>query len=48
VKKEAQIVNKAAYSVLGIAISGHKDVLGIWIVENESSSFCSEYAMTSK
>jgi transposase-like protein len=39
VRKENRIVNKAAYSVLGINISGQKDILGIWIGENESASF---------
>jgi putative transposase len=39
VRKENKIVNKAAYSVLGINTAGQKDVLGIWVGENESSSF---------
>ena len=39
VRKENRIVNKAAYSVLGINMAGQKEVLGIWIGENESASF---------
>ena len=39
VRKDNRIINKAAYSVLGIDVSGHKDILGIWIGENESASF---------
>ncbi|PLR89331.1 IS256 family transposase [Bacillus sp. T33-2] len=39
VRKENRIVSKAAYSVLGINLSGHKEILGIWIGENESASF---------
>lgn len=39
VRKENRIVNKAAYSVLGVSVSGHKEILGIWIGENESASF---------
>lgn len=39
VRKDNRIVNKAAYSVLGINLSGYKDVLGLWIGENESASF---------
>ena len=39
VRKENRIINKAAYSVLGITISGQKEILGIWIGENESASF---------
>ena len=34
-----RIVNKAAYSVLGINMDGQKEILGIWIGENESASF---------
>lgn len=39
VREDSRIINKAAYSVLGITLSGHKDILGIWIGENESASF---------
>lgn len=39
VRKENRIINKAAYSVLGINMSGQKEILGIWIGENESASF---------
>lgn len=39
VRKENRIVNKAAYSVLGINMAGQKEILGIWIGENESASF---------
>lgn len=34
-----RIINKAAYSVMGINMAGQRDVLGIWIGENESASF---------
>lgn len=33
------IVTKAAYVVLGVDLDGHKDILGIWVGENESSKF---------
>ncbi|WP_289143103.1 IS256 family transposase, partial [uncultured Brevibacillus sp.] len=39
VKQEGHIVNKAAYMVIGIDLDGNKDVLGIWIGENESAKF---------
>ncbi|MCP1312696.1 IS256 family transposase [Paenibacillus tyrfis] len=39
VKLEGHIVNKAAYMVIGIDLDGNKDVLGIWIGENESAKF---------
>lgn len=39
VRKDNKIINKCAYSVLGIDMDGHKDILGIWLSENESASF---------
>ena len=39
VREENRIINKAAYSVLGINVQGHKEILGIWIGQNESASF---------
>jgi putative transposase len=39
IRDNGQIVNKAAYVVLGINMEGFKDVLGIWIGENETSKF---------
>lgn len=39
VRKESRVVNKSAYSVLGINLNGQKEILGIWIGENESASF---------
>lgn len=38
-RKDSQITNKCVYSVLGIDMEGQKDILGIWISENESASF---------
>lgn len=37
VKQDGAIVNKAAYMVIGIDLDGNKDVLGMWIGENETS-----------
>ena len=39
VREDGQIKNKAAYVVLGVTLDGFKDILGIWIGENESSKF---------
>jgi len=39
VKKDGKVINKCVYSVLGIDTDGKKDILGIWISENESASF---------
>ena len=39
VRKDNPVINKCVYSVLGINMEGRKDILGIWISENESASF---------
>lgn len=39
VRQDKRIINKAVYIALGIDSSGHKDVLGLWISENEGSKF---------
>ena len=39
VRQEGRIINKAAYMAIGINLEGKKDVLGIWIGENESSKY---------
>ena len=39
VKQDGSIINKAAYMAIGINLEGKKDVLGIWIGENESSKY---------
>jgi putative transposase len=39
VRKDSKVVNKCVYSVLGINMEGRKEILGLWISENESASF---------
>lgn len=39
VREEGRIVTKAAYVALGINGEGYKDVLGIWVGENEGAKF---------
>jgi len=39
VRKDSKVINKSVYSVLGIDMDGKKDILGLWISENESASF---------
>ena len=39
VRSEGQIVKKAVYIALGINLDGKKDVLGMWIGENESAKY---------
>ena len=38
-RKDNRIINKCVYSVLGINLEGQKEILGMWIAENESASF---------
>ena len=38
-RKDNKIVSKCVYSVLGINMEGQKEILGMWISENESASF---------
>jgi putative transposase len=38
-RQDGKIINKCVYSVLGVDIDGHKDILGVWIGENEGASF---------
>lgn len=37
VRSEGQIVKKAVYIAIAIDLDGHKDVLGVWVGENESA-----------
>lgn len=39
IRDDGRVVNRAAYVVIGVTIDGSKDILGIWIGENESSKF---------
>lgn len=39
VRSEGQVVKKAVYIAIGIDLEGKKDVLGMWIGENESAKF---------
>ena len=39
VKQKNVIVKKAAYVILGVTTEGFKEVLGIWIRENESAKY---------
>jgi putative transposase len=39
VRKDSRVINKCVYSVLGINMDGRKEILGIWISDNESASF---------
>ena len=39
VRSEGQIVKKAVYIAIGVDLEGHKDVLGMWVGENESAKY---------
>ncbi len=39
VRQDKRIINKSVYVALGIDMSGKKDVLGLWISENEGAKF---------
>ncbi len=38
-RRDNHIINKCVYSVLGVDMDGHKDILGVWISESEGASF---------
>lgn len=39
VRSEGRIIKKAVYIAIGINLDGRKDVLGMWVGENESAKF---------
>ena len=39
VRENRRIINKAVYLALGINIDGHKELLGMWMSENEGAKF---------
>jgi len=39
VRSEGRVITKAAYTAIGVDLKGVKDVLGIWVGENESAKF---------
>lgn len=39
VRNEGRIVKRAVYIAIGIDMEGHKDVLGMYVVQNESAKF---------
>ena len=39
IRQDKQVINKAIYLVLGVNIEGHKELLGMWISENEGAKF---------
>lgn len=39
VREQGQIISKAAYTCFGVDLEGNKEVLGIWVGENEGARF---------
>jgi transposase-like protein len=39
IRQDKRVINKAIYLVLGIDLDGHKELLGMWISENEGAKF---------
>lgn len=39
IRQEKQVINKAIYLALGVNMEGHKELLGLWISENEGAKF---------
>ncbi len=39
IRQDKRIINKSFYLALGVNMDGHKDLLGIWLSENEGAKF---------
>ena len=39
IRKEGSIVKKAVYIAIGLTLEGIRDVLGLWVGENESAKY---------
>jgi len=39
IRQDKQVINKAVYFALGVNIEGHKELLGMWLSENEGAKF---------
>ena len=39
VRQEGRVINKAVYLALGVNLEGKKELLGMWMSQNESSKF---------
>ena len=39
IRQDKRVINKAIYLALGINLEGHKELLGMWLSENEGSKF---------
>ena len=39
IRQDKRVINKAVYLALGVNMEGHKELLGLWIAENEGAKF---------
>lgn len=39
VRQDKQVINKSVYLALGVTMEGHKELLGLWLSENEGAKF---------
>ena len=39
VRQDKQVINKSIYLALGVNVEGHKELLGMWLSENEGAKF---------
>ena len=39
IRKENRVINQSVFLALGINLAGHKELLGMWIAENEGAKF---------
>ena len=39
IRQDKKVINKAVYLALGVNMDGHKELLGMWISENEGAKF---------
>jgi len=39
IRQDKQVINKSIYLALGINLEGQKDLLGMWLSENEGAKF---------
>ncbi len=39
IRQDKKVINKAIYLALGVNMEGHKELLGLWLSENEGAKF---------
>ena len=39
IRQDKKVINKAVYLALGVNMEGHKELLGMWLSENEGAKF---------